>query len=163
MEYLLIAAVAYVLFCKAWPYYLYPNYFRHSKIEDYPELISLARALRATTKDETLENVYKYIERTYSGTAASTFPRNWFTVFEIGDFSTRRLLGRPRFLWCHTQNRLMKSLLVQTDQFSADEIRIEHRYWTSLFIHQWISIQTDDFTFTIDPYYDRFSRDARHR
>lgn len=164
MEYayaIICLLAAYLFICKAWPYFLYPNYLSPSKIERYPELIALAHTLRASDKLQTARNVYQYMRRTYMGHERVIAPRSLLSIFWIGDFSTRSIFDRTQFLWCHTQNRLYKSLLIGTGLYSEDEIIIEHRYWRSVFIHQWVTLSIENMILTVDPYYDIFSSAIR--
>lgn len=156
----LYVLAAYLLFCKAWPYFLYPNYFWKSKIEQYLELRELAATLTDVDRLKTVENVYAYMRRTYSGYGEDRRVTSLLSVFEIGDFSTRSILHKKRFLWCHTQNRLFKSILVNTGKCSADEVKIKRLFLRSVYMHQWISIGLDGKTSTIDLFYGVFETRA---
>ncbi|MEK7601407.1 MAG: hypothetical protein AAB480_02655 [Patescibacteria group bacterium] len=146
----------YLLFAKVWPYCLYPNYFLPSKIEQYPELTGLASGLRGNDKLQTVENVYAYIQRTYTGHADVFKIKSALSVFKLGDFSTKELPNKKQFLWCHTQNRLLKSILVNTGAFQESEILIQRRLFFSLFIHQWLALDVEGKKMKIDPYYGIF-------
>src|SRR3989344_634448 len=148
----LCAFAAYILFCKAWPYFLYPNYFRKSKVEDYPELKKLASELKGADTRQTIENVYAYMQRTYTGFSEIWKIKSLLSVFQFGDFSTRDILGKRQFLWCHTQNRLFKSILVHTGSLPESAITIRNTLFASFFIHQWISIELSGQRITIDPH-----------
>lgn len=154
--FILFAFLIYILFCKIWPYFLYPNYFKKSKIENYSDLKKIALSLKSSNKEQTIRNVYNYMTKIYSGNVNVLNLKNLFTVFNMGDFSTREILNNPQFLWCHNQNRLFKSILVNTNQFSENKIIIKKRYFISFFIHQWIYIKLQNKEFIIDPYYLKF-------
>ncbi len=120
MEYgtvILSLLAAYLIFCKLWPYCLYPNYLLKSKVERYPELVELASGLRDNDTLRTVQNVHTYMRRTYTGHGDMFKIRSLLSVFKLGDFSTKEILGRKQFLWCHTQNRLFKSILMNTGAF----------------------------------------------
>jgi len=156
MEYItapLYILAAYILFCKVWPYVLYPNYLRKSRVETYPELRELATRLRGEDKTHTLRNVYAYMQETYTGYGEILKINSLLTVFQFGDFSTNKILHRKQFLWCHTQNRLFKSILVNTGLFREDEIVVQRSIWSSFFIHQWICIDIGGRKIEIDPHY----------
>jgi len=106
MEHIFYVLAAYIFFCKLWPYFLYPNYFRKSKVEDYSELKELASKLKDADK--------------------------------------------------YQQNRLFKSILVNTYMFSEDEIEIKKRLLFSIVIHQWFSFKLNGKVVTVDPYYGTF-------
>ncbi|MCE9541350.1 hypothetical protein K8R03_02200 [Candidatus Kaiserbacteria bacterium] len=149
--------VTYVLFCKAWPYFLYPNYFRPSRIEEYPELQLLARQLVGPNQSATLRNVYEYMRSTYTGSGSVLKTGSLLSVFRFGDFSTRGILGKRQFLWCHTQNRLFKSILMNTGMFPEKALRIRYRLFSSFFIHQWVEVEFSGEKFIIDPHYHVFT------
>ena len=145
--------MAYIIFCKAWPYFLYPNYLLKSKVESYPELKELSARLKGIDKFQTIENVYRYMQQTYVGHKDVLNIESLLSVFKLGDFSTKELLNKTQFLWCHTQNRLFKSILVNTGTFSESEIVIKKYLWSSIFIHQGLLFEIESKTITVDPYY----------
>jgi hypothetical protein len=159
MTYLFSAAIvfgAYILICKVWPFVLYPNYLRKSKIEEYTELRELASRLKSADKFQAIENVYAYMQSMYAGHEHVREPRSLLSLLQLGDFSTHKVLNNRQFLWCHTQNRLLKSILVNTGMFREDEIIIERELWGSIFIHQWVSIELNGKRIKMDPYYGVF-------
>ena len=157
MEAFLSAFAAYILFCKAWPYFLYQNYFLPSRIEEYPELQQLARSLVGPNQSATLRNLYEYMQSTYAGSGSVLKTDSLRSVFRFGDFSTRSILGKRQFLWCHTQNRLFKSILMNTGLFSEEVVKIRYRLFSSFFIHQWIEILLPGEKIIIDPHYHIFT------
>ncbi len=131
----------YLLICKAWPFFLYPNYFKK---------------LKGKNKIETLENISNYMNKIYSGFDNMFKMKSLFTVFQIGDFNTDKILNKKQFLWCHNQNRLIKSILINTGQFDENEIKIQRNYLWSFFIHQWLLINVEEKKIKIDPFYRIF-------
>lgn len=159
MDYIIIVfylLVAYIIFCKVWPYCFYPNYLMKSRIENYTELIRVASKLKNIDKLQTIENVYKYMQQTYVGHNAVLKIRNLLSVFKLGDFSTKEILDQKQFLWCHTQNRLFKSILVNTGTFKENEILIQKSLWDSFFIHQRLFFKLNGKRIIVDPYYGMF-------
>lgn len=152
---------AYVLICKIWPYFAYPNYFKKSKIENYPEIQKLATRLKRNGKKQTIESIYNYMVTTYSGYDQVNNFKNLLSIFYIGDYSTKNILHQKRFLWCHTQNRLLKSILINTGLFTENEIIIKRKFLKSFFIHQWIEIILNNQIIIIDPYYKVFKVNKR--
>jgi hypothetical protein len=84
----------YLLICKAWPFFLYPNYFKKSKIENYDSLKKLSFKLKGKSKAETLKNISNYMNKTYSGFNNMFKIKSLFTVFQIGDFKTDKILNK---------------------------------------------------------------------
>jgi hypothetical protein len=146
----------YLLICKAWPFFLYPNYFKKSKIENYDSLKKLSFKLKGKSKAETLKNISNYMNKTYSGFNNMFKIKSLFTVFQIGDFKTDKILNKKQFLWCHNQNRLIKSILINTGQFNDHDIKIKRDYLRSFFIHQWLLIKVDEKNIKLDPFYKIF-------
>ena len=148
--------IIYLIFCKLWPYFLYPNYLKKSKIENYPKLVKLALKLKGNDNLQTIENVYSYMQQTYSGDGEAWRLKSLLSIFWLGDFSTEKILSKKQFLWCHSQNRLFKSILVNTGLFKKDEIVVRKRFFTSFFIHQWLVVKVDGREIVVDPYYNIF-------
>ncbi|MDB5238406.1 MAG: hypothetical protein JWM46_676 [Candidatus Kaiserbacteria bacterium] len=148
----LLSLAAYLFFCKLWPFVFYPNYLRKAKIETYPELTELAARLKGSDRVETLRSAYAYMQDTYTGYREIWRIKNLRTLIRIGDFSTEKILSRKQFLWCHTQNRLLKSILVHTGDFTEKEIVIKRVFDRSFFIHQWLSVQANKHIYTVDPH-----------
>jgi hypothetical protein len=151
--------ISYVIFCKLWPYCFYPNYLKKSKIENYPELKELSSKLRGNNKLQTVENVHEYMRQTYSGNDDVLKIKNLLSIFNFGDFSTKSILDKKIFLWCHAQNRLLRSILINTGLFKDDDITIQKRLFTSFFIHQWLVINIYDKKIKVDPYYNIFNKE----
>jgi len=158
---LLFALATYVIFCKAFPYFLYPNYLRKSKIENYPELKEVANKLRGVDRFQTLENVYRYMQQRYTGYGHTLKIKNLLSVFKLGDFSTKEILHKKQFLWCHTQNRLFKSILVNTGMFGKNEVVIGQRLLVSFFVHQWLFFELEGKKIIVDPYYGLFRVESK--
>jgi hypothetical protein len=97
------------------------------------------------------------MQQTYSGNNDVLKVKNLLSVFNFGDFSTKSILNKKIFLWCHNQNRLFKSFLVNTGLFNENDVVIQKRLFTSFFIHQRLEIDIDDKKIEIDPYYNIFN------
>ncbi|MFH0856618.1 MAG: hypothetical protein V1860_01840 [bacterium] len=146
----------YLITCKILPYFLYPNYFKKSKVENYDKLKKLSAKLKASNKTHTIKNVYDYITNTYSGDTQKFKIKNLRTILFFGDFSTTDILDKKQFLWCHNQNRLFKSILINTGLFKEEEIIIKKRLFMSFFIHQWLYFKLEDKEIIADPFYKIF-------
>ena len=158
----------YVLLLKVLPFVLYPNYLRSGKVERYPALVERARKLRGLNREETLRNAFTYLREYHPSDHAIWKWESLKSLLLIGDFSTEPYLGKPSFLWCHTQNRLLKSLLVNSGHFREDEVRIGRMFFRnlnspafglSIFIHQYVLVDIDDrTTVKADPFYGIFEK-----
>lgn len=155
--------ISYLLFLKLLPFILYPNYLLPGKIEKYPALIKLSKELKGCDKRETLEKAFRYLRGRHKSDDAIWRPENLKTLFLVGDFSTEAVLKKNCFLWCHTQNRILKSILVNSGMFTEKEIMIGRMFFfnpdppyrgISIYIHQYVLIDIDGEVFKADPFYN---------
>ncbi|HWQ60652.1 MAG TPA: hypothetical protein VN420_05940 [Candidatus Fimivivens sp.] len=91
---LLYALILYVLFLKALPFVLYPNYMLPGKVERYPALVELSERLRGKDKRETIENAFAYLREHHGSDDKIWIRENLMTLFRVGDFSTSRTSTR---------------------------------------------------------------------
>lgn len=161
----LYGILLYLFFCKVVPFLLYPNYLRPGRVERYPALVDLARKLRGADREETLRNAYTYLREYHPSNHIIWKWESLKSLFLIGDFSTEPYLGKLSFLWCHTQNRLLKSLLVNSGHFEERDIRIGRMFFRnhnsptfgfSVFIHQYALVDIGNKTVKADPFYGVF-------
>ncbi|NTW75893.1 MAG: hypothetical protein HGB34_03245 [Candidatus Moranbacteria bacterium] len=160
---LLYTLILYVLLLKVLPFVLYPNYLRSGKVERYPALVELSEKLRSKDRQETLRNAFAYLREHHASDGRIWKWKNLATLLLAGDFSTEPYIDKDCFLWCHTQNRLLKSLLVNSGHFREDEVRIGRMFFRnhnspafglSIFIHQYVLVDLDDrTTVKVDPFY----------
>ncbi|MEI7621016.1 MAG: hypothetical protein WCJ51_00610 [Candidatus Moraniibacteriota bacterium] len=138
-----------------------------SKVENYPALITLANSLCGKNQQETLENTFQYLCKHHQSENAIWQWKNLATLFWVGDFSTQKVLEKECFLWCHTQNRLLKSLLVNSEMFNESDIQIGRMLFfnskfpyqgISVFIHQYLLVRIDGTIFKVDPFYNIFEK-----
>ena len=157
--------ICYLFFLKLLPFILYPNYLLPGKIEGYPALIRVAKKLKGQDKQQTLSNIFQYLREKHSSDDKIWQWKNLATLFWVGDFSTQKVLEEKCFLWCHTQYRLLKSLLVNSGMFREDDVQIGRMFFfnskfpyqgISIFIHQYLLINIDGIIFKIDPFYNIF-------
>ncbi|NTV55085.1 MAG: hypothetical protein HGA16_01125 [Candidatus Moranbacteria bacterium] len=99
---LLYALILYVLFLKALPFVLYPNYMLPGKVERYPALVDFSERLRGKDRQETLENAFRYLREHHGSDDKIWIWENLITLLQVGDFSTEPYFDKDCFLWCHT-------------------------------------------------------------
>ncbi len=145
--------LTYIFVFKLLPYFLYPNYFRKAKTEDYSQLKILALSLKGQDRLTTAKNVYDYMTKTYSGCGKVYKFKNLATLFRVSDFNTDKILNNHQFLFCHSQNRLLKSILVNTGMFKGDDIQIKIEWLKHIYIHQFIMLNLNDSEIKVDPFY----------
>jgi hypothetical protein len=150
---LLLVFVLWIFLCKVIPFILYPNYLIPSKVEKYSKIKNLSRRLKSVKKEKTLENIYNYFVKNHRGKSELNSIQDYLTLLEVFDFKTEKILGKKRFLWCHTQNRMFKSILINTGQFKPKEVRIQRIFFKSTFIHQYLLVTVGKKVIKIDPVY----------
>ncbi|NTV55212.1 MAG: hypothetical protein HGA16_01795 [Candidatus Moranbacteria bacterium] len=91
---LLYALILYVLFLKALPFVLYPNYMLPGKVERYPALVELSEKLRGKDRKETLGNAFAYLRKHHKSDDRIWIGKNLLTLLRVGDFSTKSYLAR---------------------------------------------------------------------
>jgi hypothetical protein len=165
--FLIYIIILYLLLLKVLPFVLYPNYLLPGKVEKYPSLVKLSMELRGKDKKETLENVFRYLRKYHHSEDKIWKWESLATLFWISDFSTQSMLEKKCFLWCHTQNRLLKSLLVNSKIFKESEIKIGRMFFynpdppyrgISIYIHQYALVEIDKTVFKADPFYNIFEK-----
>lgn len=154
---LLYLVAVYVIFCKILPFCFYPNYLRKSRVENYPDLKNLSLRLKGDDQLQTIKNIWDYMQQTYSGSDEVLNINNLLSVFLLGDFSTDKILNKKQFLWCHSQNRLFKSILLNTGKFKEEDVVIQRKIFASFFIHQWLVVNIEGKKVKMDPYYNLFN------
>ncbi len=96
-EVIFIIILLYILFCKVWPYFLYPNYLSRSRVESYREIRDLAKKLKGKTQYKTLSNINVYLAKNFDGINKMFRLKSFKSVFWFGDFSTKKLLIKNNF------------------------------------------------------------------
>jgi len=141
------------------PFLLLLWYLRSSRACKTKEIVKLAKKLKKKDKEKTLKNVYKYMNKTYQG-----YPYHWNPIhlFDLRNFTVRDMLKRrlekKKFLWCYSQVKLMKALLVATKQFSHRDIKIR---WTISHLytpHQYLIVRVGKERYKVDPFYHKFKK-----
>ncbi|MEI7749859.1 MAG: hypothetical protein WCJ25_02545 [Candidatus Moraniibacteriota bacterium] len=116
------------------------------KVERYPALVELSEKLRGKDRRETLGNAFAYLREHHASDDKIWLRENLMTLLQIGDFSTEHYIDKDCFLWCHTQNRLLKSILVNSGMFTENQVMIGRMFfWNpdspyrgiSVYIHQY--------------------------
>ena len=155
--------ISYLLLLKLLPFILYPNYLLPGKVEDYSALVQIAKKLKGQNKQQTLENVFQYLRQKHKSDDKIWRWKNLVTLFWVGDFSTQTVLEKNCFLWCHTQNRLFKSLLVNSGMLNKDDVKIGRMFFfspdppyrgISFYIHQYALVDIEGSIYKADPFYN---------
>ncbi len=75
---------------------------------------------------------------------------------QLFKYNIDELLRKKQFLWCYSQNLILKILLINTEQFKEEDIRIKWTITKRLTIHQYIEIRKYNSLYRLDPFYEQF-------
>ena len=137
------------------PLFVITENFIEKRIRKTNTSKKIARKLKGKTKYQTLRKVYDYINKTYYG-QGHVFDHNAFLEALDYSISERLLLRRKRFLWCTNQLALLTSLLINTGQFTKEEIALKSTLGRTLSAHFYSVVNIKNKRFKIDPYYNIF-------
>ena len=131
------------------PFILFPNYLIKPKISYSPKIKGIVFKLRSKNKNQTLKNIYSYIVDNYCN-------KRWYRIFFLHKmffWNTNKLLSRKQFLWCHSQNKILIDLLINSGQFKREDIKIKWVLSRNLTIHQYLIVNS---RIKIDSFYRMF-------
>lgn len=102
------------------------------------EMETIVELLRRTnSQEECLQKVYELLTKKYHGNRIKTL----LHLFELFSRSLEELWSRNGFMHCTNLNWLLRTLLVKSGHFSAQDIRT---HWTLLWYvspHQYIQVK----------------------
>jgi len=151
-ELVITGIIIWVIFAMILPFLIFPNfYLRKSKVPRSPYIQSLARTLKGKSQKETLRKVFRFVTQNYSGEKEKlklvNYPKHFKTDIE------KILKKRHQFFACHIQNRIIATLLINTNQFKEKMITKKTRIGPYPAAHQYLIIKTKDKKFKVDPFY----------
>jgi hypothetical protein len=132
------------------PLILLPGFIGKRKFESSKELKRVARDLKKKDKKETLKNIFKYVQETYSS------ERHLLLILLHKHFFKKvgKLIGKKQYLPCHVQSLVLVTLLLNTGQFiERDMIRHTGMSITG-FIHQYYLVRIGRDLYKVDPFYN---------
>jgi hypothetical protein len=147
---ILILILLWVIFAIIFPFILFPNYFLSYKIDNSINIRNKSTSLKSKSKRKTITNIYNYIIKTYKGNKNQYKFSNFPIFFQ---YKSSVLLDKKQFLWCHTQNNILRDLLVSTNKFSKKDIKIKWTLSKNFTTHQYILIHFDNLECKLDPFY----------
>lgn len=121
-----------------------------TKIQRTEKIKRIAMKLRGKTKEETLKNVYNYVLRNYEG-VDEKYKLAWLPGLFLYDVD--KIVDKRRFLACHIQNLVLRTLLLNTGQFSEDEIARKQTISWFLTTHQYLIVDFGKVRYKIDPFF----------
>ena len=140
LKILLIIITLWILLCKLTPYLVYPNYFITSKTVYNPILRDKAHSLKSRNKEKTLYNIYNFMIKNFDSVNKRFTLEALFKLFKIPDYNLDKIIDKKEYFYCHTQNRLLTALLLNSGQFSEDQIKIKKELFKTFTIHQYVIV-----------------------
>lgn len=143
--------LAWIILFMILPSFVLPGfYFIKVDEQNTPLIKETANELKLETKEETLRNIYNFQIDNYNGAN-----QRYKFILNYGIFSQnvdKFLLDKGRFMACHQHNKMTKELLLNTNQFSNEDIETKIAL-RPVSIHQYLIVNTGDKKFKIDPFY----------
>jgi len=135
------------------PFYIITEEFLEKRIRNSKTSKKIARKLKGKTKLQTLKNVNKYINDHFYGEGHQFDYLTPPEFFDLG-IANRLILKNKRFLWCSNQIGLLMSLLINTGDFTKDEIKLKSTLGRQLSAHFYSEVQIGNKIIKVDPFYD---------
>lgn len=148
--------LAYILVRSVIPFIIFPGYLFEYKIKKTPNIKKIANKLKGKTKKETLRNVFNYVTSNHSGLAGGI--TRFFILKNAFLNNIETSIEKKILLYCHNSNLMMKTLLVNTEQFSEKDIESKLEIGIDLGIHQSLLVKLNKIVFKIDPFFKIFKK-----
>ncbi|MEI6058542.1 MAG: hypothetical protein WCP89_02110, partial [archaeon] len=110
---------------------------------------------KSNNKEKTLENIYDYVIKTYKGREEKYKLINYPKLFL---YDVDKLIGKEQFLACHIQNHIIKTLLMNTNQFKDKDIQKKQVITNFLVVHQYLVMNINNQKYKIDPFFKIFKK-----
>jgi len=125
------------------PFTIMPNQgFIKTEIQETENLRNFAEQFKGETKEQTLFNVFNYTTTTYTGVDERL--KLAFLYHKHFYYNIEKMVNKKQFLSCHVQNNLIKTILINSGQFTKNDIKnvlVITRYFTA---HQYLVVQIDE-------------------
>jgi len=145
----------WIIFMILAPIYVITENFIEKRIRNTGTSKKIAKKLKGKTKKQTLRNVYKYINNHFYGDGHQFDYLTPPEFFDMG-ITERLLLHKKRFLWCSNQIALLTSLLVNTGQFTKEDIGLGKGFGKWPTAHFYSIVKIGKNKIKVDPFYDIF-------
>ena len=142
------------------PYMITPNFKFKKHIKKSKKIEKIAKKLKDKNKEKTLRNVYHYVIKHYDGDHHQFNPASIVELLEIPKFKIEKKLAlkEKKFLWCYAQNLIIKSLLINSEQFSTKYIKFKKNLGKHFVIHQYLIVKIKNIRYKVDPFYNIFKK-----
>lgn len=140
----------WLLFAIVIPFVLFPNYLIRPRIKETSKIKRISAKLKGKNQEQTLKNVYNFVIENHYGIRTSFLNkvRYFWTLFSN---DVENNIGKKKCIWCHAQNILLKTILINTKQFIEEDIKI--KWSVGFFIHQYLLVRIKNKEVKLDPFY----------
>jgi len=145
----------WIIFMVLAPLIIITENFLEDRIRKTKTSKKIAKKLKGKTKLKTLRNTYDYINDHFYGQGHQLDYITPPEFFDLG-IATRLLLKNKRFLWCSNQIAILISLLINTDHFKKEDIRLKWALGKNLVTHFYVEVQLGNKKIKVDSFYNIF-------
>lgn len=132
------------------PLLFFPGFLSDIEIQKTENLMNLAEEFKADNKEETMKNVFNYVDEKYEKSSGYKIfillNRHFYTDVE-------KYIDTEGYMPCHIQTLILKTLLINTGQFQEEDFEKKIIIMPEGLIHRYCLVKIDDKTFKVDPYY----------
>jgi hypothetical protein len=147
---ILILIALWLVFAIFIPFILFPNYLIKPKIKETYKIRQIANKLKNKNPEKTLENAYSFVVKNHYG-IGNSFRNKLHYFWALFNNNVENNIGKKTYIWCHTQNLILKTILFNTGQFNKENVKIK---WTvGQYIHQYLMVKVGNKIIKIDPFY----------
>jgi len=147
---ILIIILIYIFLVFVIPLLFFPGFLRDIRIKKSKLLENFSEKFKDRNKEKTMRNIFDYVSKRYEKSEKLEI---FFLLKKHFDYDVENILSKKGYLPCHIQNLLVKTLLVNTEQFKEEEFetKISITLWGTIHAHMIIKIGNKKFK--VDPYY----------
>ena len=131
---------------------IFPNYLFKPKIKTTKKIKQVANKLKDKNPQKTLKKIYNFIIKNHYGISKSAKNK----IFYLGRLfknDVEENLENKIYLFCHAQNLMLNTLLINTKQFEEKDIKVKWFIDYTLIIHQYLLVSMGNKKVKLDPFY----------
>lgn len=133
------------------PFILFPNYLFKPKIKTTKKIKQVANKLKDKNSQKTLKKIYDFLIKNHYGISKST-KNEIIYLGKLFHNNVEKNLGNKSYIFCHAQNLMLKTLLINTEQFKEEDIKVKWVIGSNLIIHQYLIIKVSNKKIKVDPF-----------
>ena len=137
------------------PFFVITEEFIEKRLRHTGTSKKIAKKLKGNTKEQTLRNVYKYVNNHFYG-EGHIFDSNAVPEFFDLGIDHRLLLRKKRFLWCSNQVALLSSLLINSGHFTKEDVSLGRNLGKQTNAHFYSIVKVGNKKIKVDTYYNIF-------